>query len=83
MKKEEFKMDPVLLAESEKLYNKLILITVDKCPELAELIITFALKKVIEKNKYKDANELITDDFVDATILASSWLDYILGAKRH
>jgi len=86
MKKDEnTKLDPTLMIESEILYEKLSLVAEGKLPELAELLVTLSMKIVLE-NKSKrnvELSELEIKDFIQATNQASSWLDYILGSKRH
>ena len=76
-------LDEDLAIESEKFYQALLQVTENHIPELCEIVITFSMKRLMEKKNYSDTAEITQEDYVLATQQATAWMEYILGHQRH
>ena len=73
----------ILKEESEKLFLTLSEVSLNRLPELAELIVTLSLKFIVEEKSYKGSKDISTQDFIEATRQGIAWLEYVENQQRH
>ena len=65
----------ILKEESEKLFLTLSEVSLNRLPELAELIVSLSLKFIVEEKSYKGSKDINTQDFIEATRQGIAWLE--------